>query len=96
MIAIVLSRSTTLVRLTIGLAGLRRTPGQYWLGLGHRFLENVLFFWRKFVLLAALLQLQTIGQEIERSSDFTMNSMPSIIVSRVSKISIYREWLLHT
>jgi hypothetical protein len=60
MVAIVLSRSSALVRLALWLAGLRRTPGQYRLGLGRRFLKNVLLLWGKFVLLAALLELQAI------------------------------------
>jgi hypothetical protein len=77
------------------LAGLGGTPGQDWLGLGHWFLKDVLLFRGKFVLLAAFLQLQTIGQKIECSANLAMYPMPCVVVRRIPEISIYRKRLFH-
>jgi hypothetical protein len=59
-------------------------------------LENVLLFRRKLVLLAAFLQLKTVGQKIESSSNLPVDTIPRIVISRIAEIPVYRERLLYT
>jgi hypothetical protein len=52
-------------------------------------------FRREFVLLAAFFQLKSICQEIKRSSNLPVNTMPRVIIGRIAQISIDGEWLFH-